>query len=570
MNAPNRSQRAALFVASCLVTGGLVRAHEDDLKVLHKKPAVPGSGYARGLAPGQPLPGGGLNARFTGGGVTTQALGGGTSFPAQDVTLRSWLTLGDLGGAASGNDIWGYVSPSQREYALIGTSSGVNVVEVTNPDVPSIIATIAGPNSLWRDIRTYQDRAYVVSEGGGGIQVLDLSDVDNGTVLLEGAVTTGGNLASHNVSIDTVSGYLYRCGGGSDGLRIYDLANPSSPAYVATWSSRYVHDAQIVTYTSGPLAGRQLAYCCAGLNGGWTDPTLTILDVTDKQNIQLVRQLPYPGRAYSHQGGLSEDRALYYLGDELDENGVISTTTHVFDVANPAAATYVGAFTNSTVAIGHNMFAAHGLLYQANYTSGLRIFDVTSNPTSPAEVAYFDTAPNSTAATFNSLWGVYPYLPSRTILCSDLESGLFVLSYTPPVGVEFCAGNPNSTGAPATIAGSGTPLLVDNSVQLTASNLPPFSSGYFIVSSQQGFTASPGGSQGDLCLGGALGRYYAQLGSSGAAGVLQLDVDAASLPQPNGTASAAVGESWSFQCWYRDANPGPTSNFSSGFVVRFQ
>ena len=560
MKHPLRAPSAAFIALSSLAAVGL--AHEDDPKVLHKRPPTPGSGYARGLAVGQPLPGGGTNTQFMG--------GGGTSFPAQNVTLRAWLTLGDLGGANSGNDVWGYAAPSGREYAIIGTSSGVNVVEVTNPDVPSIIATIPGPNSLWRDIRTFRDRAYVVSEGGDGIQVLDLRSIDAGVVTLERTVTTGGSTATHNVSVDTVSGFLYRCGGANHGLRIYSLADQANPTYVATWDDRYVHDAQIVTYTSGPQAGRQIAYCCAGFNGGWTEPTLSIVDVTDKQNMVTLAHIPYPGRVYSHQGWLSEDRTLYYLGDELDENGTIFTRTHVFNVANPNAASYVGQFSNGSQSIGHNMFTAHGYLFQANYTSGLRIFDVASNPLTPQEVAYFDSAPSSTAATFNGMWGCYPFLPSRTILCSDLESGLFVLTFEPEVGSTYCAAAANSTGQPAAIEAVGSPFLADDDLQILATGLPAFSNGYFVVSATQGFVANAGGSQGNLCLGGSLGRYIAQLGNSGALGLLTVAVDAQAIPQPNGFAAAQVGETWSFQCWYRDANPGVTSNFTPGVAVRFR
>ncbi|MCP3916270.1 MAG: hypothetical protein GY711_12005 [bacterium] len=29
------------------------------------------------------------------------------------------------------------------------------------------------------------------------------------------------------------------------------------------------------------------------------------------------------------------------------------------------------------------------------------------------------------------------------------------------------------------------------------------------------------------------------------------------------------GETWNFQCWYRDNNPGPTSNFTDAVSVTF-
>ena len=103
-------------------------------------------------------------------------------------------------------------------------------------------------------MKTYQDRAYTVSEGGSGIQVIDLSQVDNGVVSLERTVTGQGTNATHNIVIDEVSGFLYRAGGGSNGLRIYSLANPGNPTFVGQYTTRYVHDAQVVTYTRARTA----------------------------------------------------------------------------------------------------------------------------------------------------------------------------------------------------------------------------------------------------------------------------------------------------------------------------
>ena len=38
---------------------------------------------------------------------------------------------------------------------------------------------------------------------------------------------------------------------------------------------------------TGPWAGREIAFCCDGWNNGFTNPGLDILDVTNKQQIQL-------------------------------------------------------------------------------------------------------------------------------------------------------------------------------------------------------------------------------------------------------------------------------------------
>jgi choice-of-anchor B domain-containing protein len=561
MKSPQPSRKTAAAAVSLLALCASAVAHEDDPKILSSQPIMAGSGFMRGLPADALLPGGGTNGSAM----------AGSGFDASNVILHSWLTIADLGSTGRNNDIWGYASPSGREYALVGVESGTVIVEVTNPNLPVVIETIPGPTSVWRDIRSHGERAYSVSEGGEGIQVIDLSNVDAGVVTLERTVLDGGSTSSHNVVVDNTSGFLYRCGGSGHGLRVYDLTNPGNPQYVSTWDDRYVHDAQVVTYTSGQYAGKEIAFCCSGFNSGWVDPGLTVLDITDKQNIITLAQLNYPGAIYSHQGILSEDRQTFYLGDELDEDGSISTTTHVFDVSDLAGTNYTGAFTNSGQAVGHNMFTANGLLFQANYTDGLRIYDATTNPSSPVEVGYFDSAPNSSSASYDGMWGVYPYLPSGTLLCNDRESGLFVVSFDSGLGSTYCMANANSTGQVGTIVGSGSRVLSDNDVSLTATQLPTNSFGYFIVSSNQGFLANPGGSSGNICLATPIGRYVDQALSSGAAGELPLSVDVTQLPQPNGPIFIQAGSTWNFQCWHRDAVGGtPTSNFTEGYSITFE
>jgi choice-of-anchor B domain-containing protein len=376
----------------------------------------------------------------------------GIQFPSNGVQLMSWLPLSEFGqGAAGGNDCWGYVSPSGSEYAILGTTNGTGFVRIDDPGNAQVVGFIPGPVSLWRDIKTYEHYAYAVSEGGGGIQVIDLSGIDSGVVTHVNSVTSGGTQATHNVAIDEDSGYLYRCGGGGRGLRIYRLhTNPQSPVYVGSWDTRYVHDAQVVTMTSGPYAGQELAYCCNGNSATGLD----ILNVTNKNNISLLDHVTYSPSAYSHQGWLSPDRNLFYLGDELDENGANNTTTHIIDVSNPSSAFGVGSFTNQSTAIGHNLYTLGNDIYAANYRSGLRIFDAT-NPLSPVETAWFDVWPTDDQAEFSGLWSCYPYFPSGTVIGSDRQKGLFVWRIGEPlVDIRL------STGAPSLISPDGAALSV--------------------------------------------------------------------------------------------------------------
>jgi len=373
--------------------------------------------------------------RYEGSGFVGDSNGGfpPVEFDSQDVELVSWLSLSNFDSYLSttvtrASDIWGYVSPSGREYAIIGLREGVGFVEVTTPATPTIIAAFGGPTTIWRDIKTYRHYAYVVADGGVlNLLVFDLSDIDNGNVSLKSTIITK---PTHNVAIDTTSGFLYRLGAGAPdarGLMIYDLnISPDNPQLVGQWKDRYVHDAQAVTYTEGPYKDRQIVFAFAqNISGG--NPALDILDVTDKSNIVLLSRVTYPNSGYSHQGWLSPDRKYVYLSDELDEinNYVPSTTTRVIDVSNLNAPFLAATFTNGNSSIDHNLFTRRHLIFEANYRSGLRVFDATS-PLSPVEIAYFDTYPANDSPNFNGLWGCYPYLPSGIILGSDIEKGLFL------------------------------------------------------------------------------------------------------------------------------------------------
>ncbi|QDV09042.1 Lactonase, 7-bladed beta-propeller [Planctomycetes bacterium Poly30] len=129
---------------------------------------------------------------------------------------------------------------------------------------------------------------------------------------------------------------------------------------------------------------------------------------------------------------------------------------------------------------------------------------------------------------------------------------------------------PNSTGASATIELRGTYLAGGLPLTLRASNLPLLSFGYFLHSNTPGFTANPAGSQGNLCLAGTIGRFNTLAMNSGLAGVIQIDVNTQNLPSVPTSVAIQPGDSWSFQLWYRDANPTVTSNFTDRVTVTFE
>ncbi len=139
-----------------------------------------------------------------------------------------------------------------------------------------------------------------------------------------------------------------------------------------------------------------------------------------------------------------------------------------------------------------------------------------------------------------------------------------------PIGTNYCGpAIPNSSGFPASIGGNGSAQVSLNDVTLTASNLPNKQFGYFLTSQTSGFIPTPGTSQGNLCLGGVMGRYSAFILNSGTSGQFQLSLDLTQMPPPVQTI-VLPGDTWHFVAWFRDKNPNVTSNFTDGLRILFQ
>ncbi|QDV09784.1 hypothetical protein Poly30_53440 [Planctomycetes bacterium Poly30] len=137
-------------------------------------------------------------------------------------------------------------------------------------------------------------------------------------------------------------------------------------------------------------------------------------------------------------------------------------------------------------------------------------------------------------------------------------------------GFQYCYGNPNSTGDRGFLS-----MFGDRSTTATkfleASALPPNTFGYFFCGPGFSNVAGPGGSQGVLCVGGAIGRYSNAVASTGANGRLALAINPTMLAQPNGPVAAMAGQLWQFQCWHRDSAGGSaTSNFTNAVTTLFR
>ncbi len=164
------------------------------------------------------------------------------------------------------------------------------------------------------------------------------------------------------------------------------------------------------------------------------------------------------------------------------------------------------------------------------------------------------------------------YFTADVDVAGTTTEGYFVIA-PGAVGTNYCMANANSTGVPATMTSTGSASLSANDLVIQSINMPNFAFGFFIVGQTQGFVMNPGGSAGNLCLAGDIGRGVAGgVANTAGTGMISGAVDWTSIPQPSGTVAAMIGDTWNFQCWMRDTDPFgmATSNFSDGYSVTVQ
>ena len=359
------------------------------------------------------------------------------AFPCKNVDLQSFVPLEELGGG-TGNDVWGWTDPQTgKEYAIMGTSNGTAFVDVSEPQDPVVVGTMLTQSAvylpLWRDIKVYENHAYVVSEHSGhGMQVFDLTrlrDVAVAPTIFSPDTVYSEMSNTHNISINEDSGYAYAIGTNTceGGLHMIDIREPKSPRFAGCFSDDgYTHDVECVDY-QGPderFQGREICFAS-------NEDTLTIVDVTDKANPTMLSRSDYPEAAYTHQGALTPNQRFFLFGDELDEqSGTQSTTTtYIVDAANLTRPAPPKAFSQETTSIDHNLYTHGRFVYESNYSAGLRILE--QSPASlrrgkMQEVGYFDVFPAADVNEFVGTWSNFRFGNGTTVV-STIDSGLFVL-----------------------------------------------------------------------------------------------------------------------------------------------
>lgn len=408
-------------------------------------------------------------------------------FPCDGIDLLAFVPQEDFNGAGI-SDLWGWTDQETGdEYVIIGKTNGVAFFRVTDPTAPVYLGELPNPavlQEVWHDIKVYADHAFIVSESEPhGMTVFDLTrlrDVSEPQTWDRDAWYQM-NVAAHNLAINEATGYAYIVGGNEgivapdqcmSGLHMVDIRDPKNPTFAGCYlvdggpgtgartvgppatdvsPAAYVHDAQCVVY-EGPDEEHHGKEICVN----FAEDQVTIADVTNKLAPVTLGVTDYEHVSYSHQGWLTEDQAFVIANDELDETDVeevTNTRTIVLDVRDLDAPKVHFIHEHATTSIDHNNYVKGDLLYQSNYTSGLRVLDTSKvdHHERPRlrQLAFFDTYPASEEPTFDGTWSNYPYFDSGTIAVSGIGEGLFLLRLNDDASEDDGGGADRPKGPPA-------------------------------------------------------------------------------------------------------------------------
>ena len=337
-----------------------------------------------------------------------------------------------------GSDCWGWQAPDGREYAIMGVAAGIAFVNVTDGYVADIVP---GPTSgcgtvFWRDMVNYGQYLYCVSECVGlneGLMIIDMQYLPDSVHLVTAYKPPSGGRTSHNLSIDTAKGFAYIVRPGYNGFRVVDLSNPVAPVELPAVTTPDIHDV---------FARNDTVWVAEGFARSFS-----VWNMADKQNPQLIVRVSVPNGGYVHNIWPTGDGRHVVTTEET-----ANQTIKVWNVEDYQNVSLVAQFLGPS-GLAHNAQCEGDTVFVSHYESGIVVFDIT-NPTTPLQLARYDTWASGEQPEFNGAWGVFPHTASGKVYGSNLDGRLFVLE-------RHLYANTDTARADSVTAAPGTLVKVD-------------------------------------------------------------------------------------------------------------
>jgi choice-of-anchor B domain-containing protein len=300
-----------------------------------------------------------------------------------------------------------------KEYALVGASCGMIVMDITDPVNPVQIVQVPNVCNRWKEIKVYDHYAYVTTEGeGGALQIVDLANLPSPDLVYQTYTGDGlivGQLSRvHALHIDTTAGFVYLTGTNIDCVILDINTDPINPTFVGKYGSAYVHDAYVdndTMFAAEILAG-----------------TMRVLDVHDKTNIVELGVVATPNN-YPHNVWLTPDKNYALTTDETPDSYL--TAYDITDLTDLTEVDRVQSNPGSNSTVHNTHITGDWYAVTSWYNDGVTIVDC-SRPHNLVQVGNYDAGPGAGSG-FKGTWGVYPFLPSGTVILSNIDEGFFAL-----------------------------------------------------------------------------------------------------------------------------------------------
>ena len=350
--------------------------------------------------------------------------------------LDQWTDTTLVKGAEDAifSDVWGFEYNSEN-YVALGSTEGTHIFKIVDQTLIEIDfkkGKFSSPQVQHRDFKTYKNYLYgVCDEGSSSLQIFDLSTLPDSIHKVYDSNQYF--QICHNIFIDTNKAKLYACGPDNQGMKVFDIQNPTQPQLFYEYTQTYVHDCYVTNDT-------------AFLNCGPSGLTIYNFESIPIQQLGLLDF--YAGQGYNHSGWLTGDKKKYVFIDETKGKKVkICNSESLIDIEVSS----IYGTKNYENSVAHNVQLFNDFAFISYYNEGLRIVDIKTDK--PNEIGFYDTFHQSTDYKLNGAWGVFVFEKEELILVSDRQNGLFLCHFP----IQLYRNLTNSTTT------STTPFIDENS-----------------------------------------------------------------------------------------------------------